>query len=99
MAWQAPGYLCCQAHLLLDGATIAVKVPVGAGHHSLACCLIILHHTLYTPGKASNANTRYTDGTVTETGMHKRRFPKFGAFMVQEQYATCQKQEARCSTW
>ncbi len=36
------------AQLLLDGAAVTVKVPVGASHHTLACGLVILHHTLQT---------------------------------------------------
>ncbi len=36
------------AQLLLDGATVAVKVPMSTSNHTLACGLVILHHTLQT---------------------------------------------------
>lgn len=39
-------YLSWDAELLLDGATIAVKIPMGACHYPLACGAVVLHHTL-----------------------------------------------------
>ena len=36
------------AKLLLDGAAVTVKVPMGTSNHTLACGLVILHHTLQT---------------------------------------------------
>ncbi len=47
-------YLSGHAELLLDGATIAVKVPVGSSHYPLACFGVVLHYTLHTT--ASNAS-------------------------------------------
>lgn len=41
-------HLSGHAELLLDSATIAVKVPVGSSHYPLACFGVILHHTLHT---------------------------------------------------
>ncbi len=47
-------YLSGHAELLLDGATIAVKVPVGSSHNPLACFGVIFHHTLHTTDQISN---------------------------------------------
>jgi len=49
-------YLSGHAELLLDGATIAVKVPVGSSHHPLACFGVILHHTLHMPDQMSSTS-------------------------------------------
>ena len=48
------GYLSGHAKLLLDGATIAVKVPVGSSHYPLAGFGVILHYTLHTTDQISN---------------------------------------------
>lgn len=49
-------YLSGHAELLLDGATIAVKVPVGSSHHPLACFGVILHYTLHMPDQISSTS-------------------------------------------
>ncbi len=46
-------YLSGHAELLLDGAPIAVKVPVGSRHYPLACFRVILHYTLHMPDQIS----------------------------------------------
>ena len=44
----AETYLGGHAKLLLDGASVAVKVPVCACHHPHPCGLVLLHNALHT---------------------------------------------------
>ena len=69
------GMTCLSGHaqLLLDSAAVTVKVPVGASNHTLACGLVVLHHTLQTD--IADVSASPVTGVLlpmTQLGWHKR---------------------------